>query len=76
MPTSIIPIFAVARQRLGCLKQFSSRIARRDRCPKSLQVGFEKMVGDDQRLGGLAGIAAADRNSLIGSLSKSIRFGF
>jgi hypothetical protein len=37
----------------------------RDRRPKSLQIGFEKMVRDDQRLDRLASIPAAGRNGLI-----------
>jgi hypothetical protein len=37
----------------------------RDRRLKFLQIGFEKMVGDDQRLDGLAGITAAGRDGLI-----------
>ena len=45
-----LPILPITRQRLCRLKQFPSRITHRDRCPQLLQIGFEKMVGDDQRL--------------------------
>jgi hypothetical protein len=37
--------------------------------PAASQFGFEKMVGDDQRLDGLAGVTAAGRDSLVGSTS-------
>jgi hypothetical protein len=36
------------------------------RCPQFLQLGFEKRVGDDQRLDRLACIAAARRDGLTG----------
>jgi hypothetical protein len=62
MPTSIIPIFVITRQRVG---QFPLRITRRDRSPQLLQLGFEKMVGDNQRLDRLAGIAVADDDSAV-----------
>jgi hypothetical protein len=61
----VIPILAIMRQRLGDLEQFPSRIAHRDYSLKFLQISFEKMVGDDQRLDRLAGIAAAGRDGLI-----------
>jgi hypothetical protein len=41
---SIIPIVPITR------KQFSSRIARRDLSPQFFQLGFKKVVGDDQRI--------------------------
>jgi hypothetical protein len=43
----------------------ASRITRRNRSPQLLQFCFEKMVGDDQRLDGLAGITAAGRDGQI-----------
>ena len=64
---SIIPILPITRQRLGDFEQFPSRIAHRDRSLKFLQIGFEKMVGDDQRLDRLASIAATGRDRPIGS---------
>ena len=54
----------LTRQCLGLLNKFSSRIAHRDRGLRFLQIGFEKMVGDDQRLDGLPSIAAARRNAI------------
>jgi Protein of unknown function (DUF3800) len=39
----VVPILPITRQR-------PSRITRRDRSPQLLQIGFEKLVGDDQRL--------------------------
>jgi len=61
---SAVPILAITRHRLD---QPPSRITHRDRSLKFLQIGFEKMVGDDQRLDGLPSIAAARRDSLIRS---------
>jgi hypothetical protein len=55
----VVPILPITRQRLSFLKQFPSRVAHRDRSLKFLQIGFEKLVRDDQRLDGLASIAAA-----------------
>jgi hypothetical protein len=55
---SIIPILPITR------RQFASRIAGRDLGPQFLQFGFEKGVGDDQRLDRLARITVAGRNSL------------
>src|SRR4029077_3613211 len=43
-PRSIIPILPITRQ------QLASCIAGRDRCPQFFQFGFEKMIGDGQRL--------------------------
>jgi len=40
----VIPILAITRQQLAAC------ITRRDRRSQLLQLGFEKMVGDDQRL--------------------------
>jgi hypothetical protein len=62
---SIIPILPVTRQRLGDFEQFPSRIAHRDRSLKFLQISFEKLVGDDQRLDCLPSITAARRDGLI-----------
>jgi hypothetical protein len=45
-----MPILAIMRQRLSHLQQFPACITQRDRSLKFLQIGFEKMVGDDQRL--------------------------
>jgi hypothetical protein len=56
----VVPILAISRQ------QLAARITRRDRSPQSLQFGFEKMVGDDQRLDRLTGIAVAGRDGLVG----------
>ncbi len=64
--TSIIAILPITRQRLGGLKQLPSRITHRDRSLKFLQIGFEKLVGDDQRLDRLPSITAAGRDRLIG----------
>jgi hypothetical protein len=68
--TSIIPILAITRQRLGHLRQFPSRITGRDRSLQFLQIGFEKRVGDDQRLDRLASITAARRDSPSCSASE------
>src|ERR1700730_10496648 len=62
----VVPILPIARQRLGLFEQFPSRIPRRDCSLKFLQIGFEKGVGDDQRLDRLASITAASRDGLIG----------
>jgi hypothetical protein len=58
----VIPILPITRH---LFKQLSSRIAHRGRRLKFLQIGLEKMVGDDQRLDRLAGIAAAGRDGLV-----------
>jgi hypothetical protein len=63
----VVPILPITRQRLDRLKQFSSRIPHRDGGLEFLQIGFEKMVGDDQRLDRLTSIAAASLDCLIGS---------
>jgi hypothetical protein len=55
-----------ARQRLGLLKLFPLRMTRRDRGLSLFQMGFEKPVGSDQPLNGLASITAARRDCLIG----------
>jgi hypothetical protein len=60
--SSIIPVLPITRHRL---EQLPSRITGRDRRLKFLQIGFEKLVGDDQRLDRLARIAAAGRDGLI-----------
>jgi len=39
---------------------------RRDRGPQFFQVGFEKVIGDDQRLDRLSRIAVASYDGLIG----------
>jgi hypothetical protein len=41
-------------------------ITRRDRRLKFLQIGFEKLVGDDQRLDRITSITDAGRDGLIG----------
>jgi len=71
-PNSIIPILAIMRQRLGHLEQFPSRIAHRDRSPKFIWIGFEKLVRDDQRLDGLPNNTAAGRDCLISGESGKI----
>jgi hypothetical protein len=55
---SIIAILPITRQRLRRLKQLSARITHRNRSPQFLQLGFEKVVCDDQSLDGLTNIAA------------------
>jgi len=62
----VVPILPITRQRLSFLNQLSSRMARRGRRLQFFQIGFEIVVGDDQRLDGLARIPAAGRNCLIG----------
>jgi hypothetical protein len=57
--SSIVPILPIRRHWL------SSRISRRDSGAQFLQFGFEKMVGDDQRLDCLARIATASCNGLV-----------
>jgi hypothetical protein len=69
--TSIIPILAITRQRLGHLRQFPSRITGRDRSLQFLQIGFEKRVGDDQRLDRLASAAASAMSGGLGRISVS-----
>ncbi len=59
----------VTRQQLD---QLSARVAHRDRSLKFLQISFEKMVGDDQRLDGLTSITAARRDRLIGRRLYSV----
>ena len=61
----VVPILPITRQRLSFLNQLSSRMARRGRRLQFFQIGFEIVVGDDQRLDSLARIAATGRDSLI-----------
>jgi hypothetical protein len=63
---SIIPVLPIKRQRPGLLDKLSPRIPRRGRSLQFFQIGFEIVVGDDQRLDGLASVAAAGRDGLIG----------
>jgi len=55
----VIPVLAITRQ------QLASRATRRERGPQFFQFGFQKMVGDDQRLDCLSRITAACRDGLI-----------
>jgi hypothetical protein len=64
----IVPILAITQH---FLEQSPSRIAHRGRRLQFFQIGFEKMVGDDQRLDCLASIAATGRDCLIGAASSS-----
>jgi hypothetical protein len=50
-------------------RQRPSRITRRDRSLQLLQFGFEKGVGDDQRLDGLTRITVTSRDGLMRSAS-------
>ena len=55
----VIPVLPITRQ------QLSSGITRRGGGPQHLHFGFEKMVGDDQRLDRLSRITVTRRNGLI-----------
>jgi hypothetical protein len=52
-------------KRTNLFEQLASRIPHRGRRLQFLQIGFEIVVGDDQRLDRLAGITAAGRDRLI-----------
>ena len=61
-PASVAEACGVMNSLLRRLKQLSSCITQRDRRFQFLQIGFEKLIGNDQRLDRLARIAAASRD--------------